>query len=98
MKNNNTLLVVVILIFIVFVSLPLYLYNYKSINNSAVIKKKLFVRLTQMPDLALVQAKSIRDRSFNTTASVYFIDGNLREISKATFIYNHGNIRNINAR
>jgi len=63
-----------------------YLYATKRVTNSSLKQKQLFVKTTQLPDLALsTEVFYIRHRSLNTIFNIYSNDSALREYELSTF-------------
>ena len=72
----------------VFVAQSFYLISQKSLSVAQIQKKQAYTALAGLPDLALnTQTSYIRHRSLSSVASIYGIDGNLREFAYATFVY-----------
>ena len=64
----------------------LYINEVKSMSEGALSKKKSFVSITGLPDLAFGSEDDyIRHRSLSSVFSVYSEDGSLRENSKMSF-------------
>ena len=57
-------------------------------SDSALQTKKSFIKLVQLPDLAIYNEDFfIRHRTLATVFDIYSEDGSLRESSKASFIF-----------
>lgn len=64
----------------------LYLSEVKSMDSEALSKKKSFVSVTGLPDLAFgTEDDYIRHRSLSSVFTIYSEDGSLREHSKVSF-------------
>jgi len=73
----------------------IYLFTTKSLSDDVKSKKIEFVKLSQLPDLAIsTEATFIRHRSLATTASIYKDDGSLREYFLSTFSISHSHKKN----
>lgn len=70
-----------------------YLNTYKSMNDDILSKKRAFVLLSGLPDLAISSENSfVRHRSISDIFSTYSNDATLREYSQATFSTSHKEI------
>ena len=73
----------------------LYLSITKSTTNEIQSKRKKFVALSGLPDLAIsTEATYIRHRSMSDMFSIYKDDGSLREYFPSTYAYSHSHIIN----
>jgi len=84
-KSKTTFYVFVSLFSLVFVEL-LYLSYAKTLSKDSLDKKIDFIKLAQLPDLAIsTESSYIRHRSLSTIGSIYKDDGSLREYFPSTF-------------
>jgi hypothetical protein len=75
------------------VFVAIYLFSTKTINKKAIKEKIQFVKLTKLPDLAiLTNSTYIRRRSLSDTFSIFKDDGNLRQYGNGSFVYTQPNI------
>jgi hypothetical protein len=66
----------------------LYLHTNKSMNSKLLNKKITFVKITQLPDLAIsTETSYIRHRSLTDIFTIYKDDAVLREYFPSTFTY-----------
>jgi hypothetical protein len=73
----------------------LYLKNTKEMTPNQREKKKQFVSIATLPDLAIVtETTSVRHRTVSDLFSIYRDDANLREYFPSTFTYSHSHIIN----
>ena len=73
----------------------IYLSMQKSMTPSMLEKKKLFVAVTGLPDLAIsTEATYVRHRSLSDLFSIYKDDGSLREYFPSTYAISHSHIIN----
>ena len=99
-KNRHTpatpkLILFVGILMAVLVIEGFYLSSYKSDSNEMLLKKKDFVALVGLGDLAIsTEATFIRHRSLSSVFSIYKDDGSLREYFPSTFTYSHSHIIN----
>lgn len=69
----------------------IYLYVTKSMSEDELKSKREFVKVIQLPDLALsTEAFFIRHRTLSDFFSAYRDDGTLREYFASTFIFSKG--------
>ncbi len=72
-----------------------YLQITKSMTHEELEKKRAFVQLSGLPDLALSNENpSLRHRSLSDVSSIYKEDGSLREYAIATYTISHANTNN----
>ncbi len=75
----------------------IYIYSTKSTTQKMLNTKLLFVKLSSMPDLAiLTDTKYVRHRSLSDVFSIYSDDGVLRENQASSFVYSHSTIKSNN--
>ena len=85
-KKSKTLFFIFLGLFTLSVGEVIYLNEAKSISSVQLDKKKEFVTLTGLPDLAFAtEANYVRHRSLTNIFDIYSEDGSLREHSKASF-------------
>ena len=73
----------------------IYLYETKTISFEVLNKRKDFVFLSGLPDLAIsTEATYVRHRSMSDVFSIYKDDGSLREYFPSTYAYSHSHIIN----
>lgn len=69
----------------------IYLYVAKSMSEDELKSKREFVKVAQLPDLALsTEAFFIRHRTLSDFFSIYRDDGTLREYFASTFVFSKG--------
>lgn len=69
----------------------IYLYGAKSMSEDELKSKREFVKVVQLPDLALsTEAFFIRHRTLSDFFSIYRDDGTLREYFASTFVFSKG--------
>ncbi len=91
-KARLTLLIAFSLSLFVLVEL-IYISSTKSMNDDMLSKKRTFVSVIGLPDLAISSQDSfVRHRSISDTFSIYANDGTLREYSNTTFAISHKEI------
>jgi hypothetical protein len=89
-KTKITINIFIILFTFLFIEV-IYLKYTKSMSVSQLNKKKQFLQIVQMPDLAICTTTiSIRHRSLSDTFSIYKDDPSLREHFLSTFTYKQG--------
>jgi len=89
LKKSKLILLLFFVLSLFLASEFTYLQNKHTLSNLTLEKKRAFVKLTGLPDLAIVNESRInRHRSLNTVANIYEIDGLLRESEKSTFVFN----------
>jgi len=89
-KSYKILFVFSILIIFLFSEI-FYLQTHHTMTDSVLKKKKSFVHLTGLPDLAIFnESISARHRSLNGIYTLYGVDGLLREYDKSSFSINKG--------
>ena len=72
-----------------------YLKITKEMTANQREKKKQFVSIVALPDLAIVtETTSVRHRTVSDLFSIYRDDGDLREYFPSTFVYSHSHIIN----
>ncbi len=73
----------------------LYLSATKTMSPEMLSKRKDFVALSGLPDLAIsTEATYVRHRSMSDMFSIYKDDGSLREYFPSTYAYSHSHIIN----
>lgn len=73
----------------------LYLSATKTLSQESQAKRKEFVAISTLPDLAIsTEATFIRHRSMSDMFSIYKDDGSLREYFPSTYTYSHSHIIN----
>lgn len=71
----------------------LYIFSSKSLDEERLEKRKEFVSIIALPDLAIsTEATFIRHRSMSDLFSIYKDDGSLREYFVSTYTYSHSHI------
>ena len=64
----------------------IYLGFTKSMSDESLNKKREFIQLSGLPDLAIsTESKYIRHRSLNNIGTIYSDDGSLREYAPSTY-------------
>ena len=85
-KKSKSLFIIFSLLFVLGVGELIYLNEAKSMSSVDLDKKKRFVELVGLPDLAFSsEANYIRHRSLSNVFSIYSEDGSLREHSYVSF-------------
>jgi len=70
-----------------------YIFSSKSLDSEGLEKRKEFVSIVALPDLAIsTEATFIRHRSMSDLFSIYKDDGSLREYFVSTYTYSHSHI------
>jgi len=90
--NKKSILVLTLLstLFILLSGELFYLNIFYTMNNNEKKKKRAFVKLSTLPDLAIATDNyAIRHRTLNTIFAIYPDDGTLREYSKLSYIISH---------
>ncbi|SFV52885.1 hypothetical protein MNB_SV-12-1350 [hydrothermal vent metagenome] len=90
------------MLFYVFVGLTIllvgelvYLQQTKEMTQEQQLKKRNFVTIAGLPDLAIVTETSyIRHRTMSDLFSIYRDDASLREYFPSTFVYSYSGIIN----
>ncbi|MCF6340441.1 MAG: hypothetical protein L3J10_06810 [Sulfurimonas sp.] len=96
-KKSNLVLLSFISLLILLCIEGIYIYSTKTITDKMLNTKLLFVKLSGMPDLAiLTDTKYIRHRSLSDVFSIYSDDGVLREYKSSSFVYFHSTIKSNN--
>jgi hypothetical protein len=73
----------------------LYLEMSHTISEEAKVEKREFVKITALPDLAIVtETTAVRHRTVADLFSIYRDDPDLREYFPSTFAYSHSHIIN----
>ncbi|PHQ65419.1 MAG: hypothetical protein COB99_04200 [Sulfurimonas sp.] len=73
----------------------IYLSSTKTLSQESQDKRKEFVSIVGLPDLAIsTEATFIRHRSMSDMFSIYKDDGSLREYFPSTYTYSHSHIIN----
>ncbi|EDZ62024.1 hypothetical protein SMGD1_0036 [Sulfurimonas gotlandica GD1] len=73
----------------------IYLNATKTLSLESQNKRKEFVSISGLPDLAIsTEATFIRHRSMSDMFSIYKDDGSLREYFPSTYAYSHSHIIN----
>ena len=73
----------------------IYLNATKTLSQETQTKRKEFVAISGLPDLAIsTEATFIRHRSMSEVFSIYKDDGSLREYFPSTYAYSHSHIIN----
>lgn len=73
----------------------IYLSYVKTLSQETQTKRKEFVAIGGLPDLAIsTEATFIRHRSMSEVFSIYKDDGSLREYFPSTYAYSHSHIIN----
>lgn len=94
-KKSKVLFYAFLSIFIVLASEVLYLQTYKTADVSALDKKRAFVSLSGLPDLAISnETYYTRHRTLSTLSSIYGDDGSLREYMPSTYALSYSHIIN----
>ena len=99
-KTPRLLFILFSLVAILFCE-SIYLSWTKNITQEIQTKRKEFVAISGLPDLAIsTEATFIRHRSMSDMFSIYKDDGSLREYFPSTYAYSHSHIINghINAK
>ncbi len=92
-KKSRVMFFLAFLIFSSTLIEVVYLDINKSMDEESLNKKRLFVELSGLPDLAIFSQNSfVRHRSLSDIFSIYSNDGTLREYSDATFAISHKEI------
>ena len=95
-KKVSIFAYVVSIIFIIFWVEIIYIFNTKSLKHEQVKQKKMFVKMTSLPDTAIfTQNKAIRNRSLANVFDIYSVDGNLIEYDTSAFTISHSHIENL---
>ncbi len=85
-KKSKYLFFIFLLFFTLSLGELLYINEAKSMNSVDLDKKKRFVELVGLPDLAFSsEADYIRHRSLSNVFAIYSEDGSLREHSNVSF-------------
>lgn len=93
-KSKIVFIVFIVLFSFVFVEL-IYLNFTNKMTKSSLNKKLEFIKLTQLPDLAIsTEATYIRHRSLSKVGSIYKDDGSLREYFPSSYAISHSHIIN----
>lgn len=96
-KKSRLVLLSFMSLFILLCIESVYIYSTKSITKEMLNTKLLFVKLSSMPDLAiLTDTKYIRHRSLSDVFSIYSDDGVLREYEPSSFVYSPLTIKSNN--
>ncbi|WP_415395917.1 hypothetical protein [Sulfurimonas sp. CS5] len=89
------LLLILFFIMAILVLESIYLSATKTLSQESQTKRKEFVALSGLPDLAIsTEATFIRHRSMSDMFSIYKDDGSLREYFPSTYAYSHSHIIN----
>ena len=79
----------------VFCAEVVYLSTQKAMTQKVLEKKKAFVALAGLPDLAIsTEATYVRHRTLSDLFSIYKDDGTLREYFPSTYAVSHSHIIN----
>lgn len=91
-------LLLMLLVFMVFFAIEtLYILSSKSLDNETLEKRREFVSIIALPDLAIsTEATFIRHRSMSDLFGIYKDDGSLREYFVSTYTYSHSHILKAN--
>jgi len=94
-KKTHQLFYIFLVVIILFVIEIVYLYEMKKITPQQKLKKEYFVRLSGLPDLAIVtESFALRHRTLSNLFSIYSDDPTLREYFPSSFAYSHSHIIN----
>lgn len=70
-----------------------YINSTKSMTQESLEKKKVFLEISTLPDLAIsTESTALRHRSLSTVFSIYKDDGSLREYFVSTYALSHSHI------
>ncbi|WP_373005005.1 hypothetical protein [Sulfurimonas sp.] len=93
-KTPRLLFILFSLVVILMVE-SIYLSATKTLSQESQIKRKEFVSISGLPDLAIsTEATFVRHRSMSDMFSIYKDDGSLREYFPSTYTYSHSHIIN----
>lgn len=72
-----------------------YMQSYKTTSTAELSKKRAFIELSGLPDLAISnEAYYTRHRTLATLSSIYGDDGSLREYMPSTYAFSYSHIIN----
>ncbi len=91
-KVAQTASIFVFITFILILEL-FYLNSFASLKSEDKEKKQAFVSLIALPDLALLQERSLRHRTLVNVFDIYPLDASLREYTKGSFVYSDAKIK-----
>lgn len=92
-KKSKILFLTLSFLAVFFTVEVLYIKDAKSITDDALAKKKEFVKIVSLPDLAIsTESTSVRHRSLSDTFSIYKDDGVLREYFPSSYTISHSNL------
>jgi len=94
-KKSKYLFYTFLTLLFLLVTEGVYLNSTKVISGESLAKKVAFVKISQLPDLAIsTEATFVRHRSLGTVFSIYKDDGDLREYFPSTYAISHSHIIN----
>lgn len=94
-KKSRVLSYIFLSIFVFLACEILYMQSFKTTNGVMLDKKRVFVKLSGLPDLAISnEAYYTRHRTLSSLSSIYGVDGSLREYMPSTYILSHSHIIN----
>lgn len=92
-KKSTYLFTILSLLLVILFIQTSYLYITKSQTKEQIDYKNSFVKLTGLPDLAILNdVKYIRHRSLSDLFSIYKEGPILREYETGTFVYSNSNL------
>lgn len=91
-KKSFSFALIFTFLFFLFSLSIFFIYTTKSLTPNDISTKNIFVKTTQLPDLAIAtETTYIRHRSLSDLFSIYRDDGTLREYFPSSYIYTHSN-------
>jgi len=90
LDKSKRFLISFTLLALCFIGEIIYLNSTHTFSKGLLEQKRNFVRLTGLPDLAIMnESRAARHRSLNTMATTYEVDGSLREFDRSSYVLNH---------
>lgn len=94
-SKTPRLLFILLSLLAILVLESIYLSYTKTLSEESQTKRKEFVSISGLPDLAIsTEATFIRHRSMSEVFSIYKDDGSLREYFPSTYAYSHSHTMN----
>lgn len=94
-KKSKVLSYIFLSVFALLACEVVYMQSSKTTTAAMLEKKRAFVKLSRLPDLAISnEAYYTRHRSLATLSSIYCDDGSLREYMPSTYALSYSHIIN----
>ncbi|MEA1955914.1 MAG: hypothetical protein U9N02_05420 [Campylobacterota bacterium] len=92
-KKSKKLSFIFMFLFAMLIVEGVYINSTKSMTQESLEKKKVFLEISTLPDLAIsTESTALRHRSLSTVFSIYKDDGSLREYFVSTYALSHSHI------